>query len=121
MLNKFVRFLTAPWRAWTAYQLAKLQLTVNAQSRPMELMLSMVQEMANAQRAQTAVLQTWLEGFKVTELPSSTHVRDEDEVAAERARHGDDPSGTTLGMSAAEAQALMKSFIDTDYQDFAKP
>jgi hypothetical protein len=110
-----------PWRAWSEYRLERLRIQAEAQAAPMRAMQGMVERMADAMGQNATVLQTWLDGFKVKEIPSSSVVRDEDEAAAERARHGDDPSITALGMTPAEAQALMKAFIETDYQDFDKP
>jgi hypothetical protein len=36
--------------------------------------------------AQTGIIQNWLDGFKVTEIPSSTIMRDEDEYIEEQNR-----------------------------------
>ena len=106
--------LGAPWRAWTEYRLERLRIQAEVTTAPMRAMQGMVERMADAMTQHSTVLQTWLDGFKVHEVPSTSTVRDEDEANAERARHGDDPSVTTLGMSASEAQALMKSFIEFD-------
>lgn len=111
-----VRFLTAPWRAYTEYQLAKLRIQAEAQAAPMKAMSEMVQTMATAMTQNAEVLKTWLDGFKVTELPSSSVVRDEDEAALERARAGiDDPTlGNLPGLTPAQAKALLNDFVEFD-------
>jgi hypothetical protein len=115
MFKAFVQFLTAPWRAWTEYQLAKLRIQAEAQSAPMLAMASMVQTMAGAMTQNAEVLQTWLNGFKVTELPSTSNVRDSDEVAAERARVGIDMPGLgSIGLTPSQAQALLADFVEFD-------
>lgn len=48
----------------------------------------------DAQTAQTKVLQSWMDSFKVTELPSTQTVRDEDEYRAERDRLWDEAQAT---------------------------
>ena len=110
------RAITAPWRGWSEYRLERLRSQAEAQAAPMKAMQGMVSEMAQAMGQNATVLQTWLDGFKVHEVPSTSTIRDEDEVASERARAGvgDDPGVSTLGMSPAEAQALMKQFIEFD-------
>jgi hypothetical protein len=108
------RIVSAPWRGWTGYRLERLRIQAEAQAAPMHAMQGMVSKMADAMGQNATVLQTWLDGFKVHEIPSTSTIRDEDEANAERARHGDDPGVSTLGMSPAEAQALMNDFIEFD-------
>ena len=75
--------LLLPFRAWRNYRLERLALEVKAQSAPFEQMAAIVREAMDAQREQTKVLQTWMEMFRVADIPTSTTVRDEDEVRAE--------------------------------------
>lgn len=110
------RALTAPWRAWTGYRLERLRIQAEAQAAPMKAMTEMVQTMAEAMTQNANVLQTWLEGFRVTELPSTSTVRDEDEASLERARAGiDDPTlGNLPGLTPAQAKALLNDFVEFD-------
>lgn len=64
---------------WTDYQLKKLELKLQAQNRPFELM-------AQAISAQSKFLEDWLGNFKTTDIPTSTIVRDADEYYAEQQR-----------------------------------
>lgn len=68
--------------------LARIQAEVQAEGlRGMtSAMQKVVEEMASVAREQNAVLKTWLEGFRAITPPSSTIVREEDEVRAERDR-----------------------------------
>ena len=50
------------------------------QATSLEKIGEMVQTIAASQQKSSDVLQTWLEGFKVMEMPQSTTMRDEDEV-----------------------------------------
>lgn len=50
------------------------------QAKSLEKVGEMVQTIAQSQQKTSEVLQTWLDGFKVTELPTSSTVTEEDEV-----------------------------------------
>lgn len=52
------------------------------QAESLEKVGEMVKTIADAQQKSTQVLQTWLDGFKVMDLPESSTIRDEDEVKA---------------------------------------
>lgn len=71
---------------------------------------SIVQRFAETQAETNKVLQTWLEGFKITELPKSTVRRDEDIIALEKDRYralGYDVPETDLPGTAEEGIAAM--------------
>lgn len=107
IFRRFLAIFAAPWRAWTTYRLDRLRIQADIAARPLETVLSMVKEMADAQREQTKVLQTWLEGFKVSEVPTSTVIRDEDEVEAERERRG-------KALKPAEVTRMFEDLVDFD-------
>ena len=65
---------------WTEYRLERLRLKLAAQNKPFEVM-------AEAIKAQSQFLQDWLSGFKMTDLPTSSTVRDIDEYQAELERN----------------------------------
>jgi len=111
------RIISAPWRGWTSYRLECLRIQAEAQAAPMRAMQGMVSEMAQAMGQNATVLQTWLDGFKVHEVPSTSTMRDEDEIAAERSRAGIDMPGLeSIGLTPSQAQALMADFIEhTDF------
>lgn len=106
MWTRFVDMLCAPWRAWTKYQLAKMRVHAEISAKPLEIMLNIVREQADVQREQTRVLQTWLDGFRVHETPTSTVIRDEDEVAAEREREGISNMEVLRALDAEAAKVL---------------
>jgi hypothetical protein len=68
-----------PFKWWSDYRLERLKLKLNAQNKPFELM-------SEAIRSQASFLQQWLDNFKVTDLPASTIIRDQDEYIEEQAR-----------------------------------
>lgn len=64
---------------YSDYKLRKLQLKLDAANKPYEVM-------AGAVAAQSEFLKAYFNSFKVTELPTSSIIRDEDEYEAEQAR-----------------------------------
>lgn len=94
-------FLFAPFRwvgEWIerrrqqvfSQQLALARVQADAQKEMFVSMMSsmetMVKEMGTTSREQSAILQEWLKGFRTVEMPSTSVVRDSDEVEAERMR-----------------------------------
>lgn len=67
---------------WTDYRLKRLEMELAAKNKPFETILQAVQ-------SQNAILNEWLQGFKVHEMPNSTVVRDRDEWEAEMNREYD--------------------------------
>jgi uncharacterized membrane protein YqiK len=63
------------------------------QADSLEKVGEMVKTIAEAQQKSSDVLQTWLDGFKVMEMPQPSTVRDEDEVrmTIERTLSGENP------------------------------
>jgi hypothetical protein len=100
VFRRILDVLASPWRAWSQYRLERLRIITDAQNAP-------VREMASAMREQTKVLQTWLEGFKVAEVPTSSVVRDEDEVASERERGA-------KALNPAQITRMFEDLVDFD-------
>lgn len=61
------------------YRLDVIKAKSDIQNKPYEAMMEIV-------KAQSKFLQDWLDGFKVTEVPISTTIRDEDEYRMEQER-----------------------------------
>jgi hypothetical protein len=108
------RWLRTPLTWWEArvdakraHERAILQLQLEAQAGMVKAMASLMQgtleQVANATAAQQQLFQSWLDGFKTTEVPIATTIRESDEVRAAQEReaewmraHGMGP-GTPLG------------------------
>jgi hypothetical protein len=73
-----------------AQQLALARVQADAQREMFTSMMSsmetMVKEMGDTSRQQSAILQEWLKGFRTVEMPSTSTIREEDEAQAERRR-----------------------------------
>lgn len=80
------------------------------QQQALTTIANIVQRFTESQDNTNKVLQTWLEGFKVTELPKSTVIHDEDIIAREREHYrsrGFDVPETDIPVSAEEGIAAM--------------
>ncbi len=60
-----------PFTWWSNYRLRRLELQLASANKPMEALIAAV-------TSQQDLLKEWLLQFRVTELPSSTVMRDED-------------------------------------------
>lgn len=81
---------------WTDYRLKRLEMELTAQNKPFETILQAVQ-------SQNAILNEWLQGFKVHELPNSHVVRDRDEWEAEQNREFAENADEALMKTIANA------------------
>lgn len=72
------------------HQLHLLQVLVDQQTALHEYSLktldNLIRDVLKISEQQNKVFQTWMESFKVTTIPTSTVVRDEDEVRLEKDR-----------------------------------
>lgn len=68
-----------PFVWYSQYQLDKLKLKLDAQNKPFETLASAIGNQAE-------FIKAYFEGFKVTEIPTSTIIRDEDAYIAEQQR-----------------------------------
>ncbi len=66
---------------WSEYRLKRLQIKLDAQNRPYEIM-------ADAIKSQADMITQYFNSFKTTEIPTSHTIRDEDEYNAEIERSG---------------------------------
>lgn len=82
MFNPFV------W--YQQYKLERLRLQLEAQNKPYDTLAAVVDKLSTAQQEQTKVLQEWMQGFKVTEVPTSSVMRDIDEWRLEQDRERGD-------------------------------
>lgn len=89
------------------HQIALQQLQVDANAKVLEVLgntlITIVDRTAKAQEAQSEVLKTWLDGFKVTSPPTTTAVTDKDEYALEMQQAMEKD-----GINAANPASVMK-------------
>lgn len=97
------------------HQLALQQLHIDASTKVLETLgtalITIVDRQSKAQEAQSEVLKTWLEGFKVTSPPTTTAVTDKDEYDIEMAqameRDGIDANNPANVMKWLERESMM--------------
>jgi hypothetical protein len=105
------------------YKLAQLKMKLEAANKPYDALLGVVDKLSTAQNEQTKVLQEWMSGFKTTDIPSSTIMRDADEYQQEQDRlrsDGDitlDPGIKASITNAMKAGAFpeLKDILGNDY------
>lgn len=116
-----VDILAAPAR-WNArriaakreHEIALATISANAQADAFkaigETLIAVVDRTARSHEAQSAVLQTWLEGFKVTQPTSTSAMTDKDEydleMQQELAKAGVDVASPSAVMQWLDQQAL---------------
>jgi len=103
-----------PWNSWKAYRLERLRIQTEAQTKPFEAMVDLVKEVMAAQREQTKVFESWLDMFRVKDVPSSTVVTDQDEYMMELIRTGQVPDFQHM---TPDEQAAWWHSIDADLDD----
>lgn len=100
------RYFERKAAARRAHELALAEITANANARVFEAIgksnTEMVREMAAANAASAKVMQTWLDGFKTTEIPSSTTITEAKELGWE----GDEAVATLERLRVEEQQLL---------------
>lgn len=119
-------------RAQREHELALLQRQLDAQhgmvAAMAELMRGSLESVAQATAAQQELFKTWLDGFKTTEVPTATTVRESDEIEMALLREAEAlrASGVPVHMtpydtvawldeeSAPAATALGKLGVDVD-------
>ncbi len=135
-LARLGRALRAPLTLWEGHvaarrdhELALVRLQLEAQhgmvTAMADLMKGSLEGIAQAQAAQQDLFKTWLEGFKTTDLPTSTTIREEDEIRMAMEREADwlQAQGVPVSVdglwrpaagSAAPAQTLAGMGIDVE-------
>jgi hypothetical protein len=87
MIKKILAYFDAKRQEERQHQIRLLQTITDQQlmmqENSLKIFEGMLKEVLDVTKSQTNVLQTWLDSFKVTEVPKTTVVREEDEVQAE--------------------------------------
>lgn len=90
MIKRILAYFDSRRQEERQHQLRMLQIIVDqqreSQENSLKILEGVVQEVLNTSKQQTKIFEDWLGLFRVSEVPKSTTVRDEDEVAAERER-----------------------------------
>lgn len=90
MIKKILSYFEEKRKEERTHQLKMLQVLADQQLAAHEYSLktfdSLIKEVLDISKQQNKVFQTWMESFKVTTLPSSSIVREEDEVRMEKDR-----------------------------------
>lgn len=90
MIKKILAYFDQRRQEERQHQLQMLQILVEQQREGQENSLKIldrvITEVLEATKNQNRIFEQWLGLFKVTELPTSSVVREEDEVAQERER-----------------------------------
>jgi hypothetical protein len=100
LATRLYRALRSPLTWWEsrvearrAHERHLLELQLEAQAGMVKAMAGLMQgsleSVAQASAAQQDLFKTWLEGFKTTEVPVATTIRETDEIAAARERELD--------------------------------
>lgn len=63
-----------------------LEILVEGQAKQVEESTKALTEIAHSNTAQAEAFTTWIKSFQITEAPTTSTVRDEDEIADEQAR-----------------------------------
>lgn len=92
-----------PFTWYSEYRLKRLELTLAAQRAPFEMMAQVVEK-------QAGVLNEWLNQFKVSELPKTTTIRDEDEWREEQLRQLKEQNEGYLPITDELQRQLMGDF-----------
>ena len=90
MIKKILAYFDGRRQEERQHQLRMLQTLADQQlmmqENSLKIFEGMLKEVLDVTKGQTQVLQTWLDSFKVTEVPKTSIVREEDEVNAEYER-----------------------------------
>lgn len=81
---------------WREYRLERLRLQIEAKNKPYTTIEQVAKEFTAAMNAQTSILQDWIGGFKTTEIPKSSVVRELDEWNNEQKRKLDGDEWITV-------------------------
>ena len=109
------------FNAWRNYRLDRLRLKLDARNKPYDTVADIGRQFMAMQADQTKVLQTWMDSFKITELPKSTVVRDADEFSEEQDRAyaelHDLPPGVAQSIRNAMGVGAEESLMDVFNHD----